>query len=80
MTTVRMLRRITGLRDGVEWPEIGNELELPEWEAIGLQISGMVEIVETRPASASVEPPLGAVGPAGVATAAPAGSARRRKS
>lgn len=56
-----MLRRITGLRDGVQWPEIGDEIDLPEWEATGLQISGVVEVVETRPASAVDDVPGGDV-------------------
>lgn len=76
-----MLRRITGLRDGVQWPEVGGEIDLPEWEANGLQISGMVEIVETRPAS-EFSDPIAAVGvatPAGEPVSPAGTSPRRRK-
>lgn len=75
-----MLRRITGLRDGVEWPEVGSEIDLPDWEAEGLQSSGVVEIVETRPASAGSDAPGGAVAePAGEIVASPAGPTRKRR-
>lgn len=78
-----MLRRITGLRDGVQWPEIGDEIDLPEWEATGLQISGVVEVVETRPASAVDDVPGGDVAePAEgsvVPSAGPSPATKRRK-
>lgn len=42
---VRMVQSITGFRDGVEWPEIGQEIELPEWEAENLIGQGIVKPV-----------------------------------
>ena len=33
---VRLIHSITGYRDGVAWPEAGQEIELPDWEAENL--------------------------------------------
>ena len=33
---VRMVRQITGLRDGIPWPAAGGEIDLPDWEAEAL--------------------------------------------
>lgn len=33
---VKLLHSITGYRDGVAWPEAGQEIELPAWEAENL--------------------------------------------
>lgn len=58
MTKVVMLQRITGYRDGVEWPEAGQEIELPAWEAENLIVSGAARLVEVPEAAAvTVETP-----------------------
>lgn len=43
--TVKMLVRIGGTRDGVEWPEVGESCELPDHEADWMQDAGHAEIV-----------------------------------
>lgn len=43
-TTVRMLISISGTRDGVDWPEPGGLLELPDAEAAAMVLSGMAEV------------------------------------
>lgn len=37
---VRMVRQITGLRDGLRWPAAGGEVDLPDWEAQALVGNG----------------------------------------
>lgn len=37
---VRMVRQITGLRDGLRWPAAGGEIDLPDWEAKALVGNG----------------------------------------
>lgn len=49
---VRMLRHITGSRNGVEWPLTGGEVDLPEAEATELVANGYAEAV-TGPESAA---------------------------
>lgn len=52
---VRVAQRITGFRDGVEWPEIGGEIDLPGWEAENLIAIGHAVPVEV----AALETPEG---------------------
>lgn len=33
---VRLIQSLTGYRDGIAWPEAGQEIELPDWEAENL--------------------------------------------
>lgn len=40
---VRMKKHITGSRNGIEWPEIGDTIELPEHEAADMISNGYVE-------------------------------------
>jgi hypothetical protein len=40
---VRMLRHISGARNGVEWPPAGGEVDLPDHEAEGLVANGYAE-------------------------------------
>jgi hypothetical protein len=40
-----MLARISGMRDGVEWPNLGDTINVPAAEAVDLVGSGLVEIV-----------------------------------
>lgn len=54
---VRMKIRIMGSRDGVRWPAIGGEVDLPDHEAAKMCASGfaepvVVEAKESRPAKA----------------------------
>jgi hypothetical protein len=49
---VRIVRQPTGLINGVEWPAVGEEIDLPKSVAEPMAEVGDVEIVaETRPAS-----------------------------
>lgn len=40
---VRMKRHITGTRDGVEWPAVGGEIDVPDHEAADLIAAGHAE-------------------------------------
>ena len=42
---VKMLAHIGGWRDGVEWPNVGEECDLPDHEAEWMADAGHVEIV-----------------------------------
>lgn len=48
MPTVRMLRNLSGSRDGVEWPRIGGTLDVPEAEADDLERIGIAERVNAK--------------------------------
>jgi hypothetical protein len=51
---VRMAVHITGTRDGHYWPEAGETVELPAWEANRLIANGSAEKVEAwKPAKKS---------------------------
>ena len=58
---IRMLRSLTGLRNGVRWPARGGELVVPDAEGASLCANGYAEPVvetvepETRPAPAAAE-------------------------
>jgi hypothetical protein len=45
---VRMLEQITGTRNGVEWPAIGETVDLPTEEATQLIDSGRAEPVAEK--------------------------------
>lgn len=47
---VRMKIQITGTRDGVRWPGVGGEIDLPDHEAMRLCANGRAEPVEDRDA------------------------------
>lgn len=40
---VRMLQRISGLRNGKQWPPIGGVIDLPESEALALAAHGYAQ-------------------------------------
>ena len=48
---IKMLEQITGTRDGVRWPAVGEEIDLPDHEAAKLCAAGRAKPVETRRAS-----------------------------
>lgn len=53
---VRIVNRPTGLINGVEWPAVGEEIDLPQSVAEGMAENGDVEVVvEKRPSKAKVE-------------------------
>lgn len=54
MTLVRILRQPTGFRDGVEWPAVGDTLDVPAAEADDLERIGIAERVAV-PAKAAPE-------------------------
>lgn len=45
---VRMLRTVSGFRDGVEWPAVGDVLDVPEAEADDLERIGVAERVSAK--------------------------------
>ena len=61
MTSVRMLRTLSGFRDGVEWPPVGGTLDVPDSEADDLERLGVAERVNVKStiapeAAVAVEP------------------------
>ncbi len=58
---VKMLHEISGTRDGVDWPPIGGEVDLPDEEGAELCAMGSAEPVaekktaEKRPAASKAE-------------------------
>jgi hypothetical protein len=48
MPTIRMLRLLSGSRDGVEWPPIGGTLDVPASEADDLERLGVAERVNAK--------------------------------
>lgn len=53
---VTMLRKVSGTRDGVDWPDPGGSLEVPDEEAASLIMLGLAEAVEGE-GEAPAEPP-----------------------
>ena len=45
MARVKMLTRLSGTRDGVAWPDLGEELGVPGDEAATLEALGHAELV-----------------------------------
>jgi hypothetical protein len=43
MKTVRMLIGISGMRDGIPWPVVGETIEVPDGEAFDLLNAGYAE-------------------------------------
>jgi hypothetical protein len=61
MPQVRMLRALSGFRDGVEWPPVGGVLDVPDAEADDLERIGVAERTRakstiTPEAAVAVEP------------------------
>lgn len=73
MTSVRILRKISGFRDGAEWPEPGEFLTVSEAEADDLEAIGIAERVSAK----STIQPEAAVAPAPETAAAPKPRARK---
>ena len=44
---VRMIQRISGLRNGKPWPPVGGVIELPESEALALAAHGYAQPLPT---------------------------------
>lgn len=66
---VRLLVQLTGTRDGVEWPERGAEVDLPNGEAAEMVAAGLAEAVAPTREAATAAPAEDAAAP----------RARRRK-
>lgn len=45
MAKVKMLQQISGTRDGVRWPDVGETVDVPEGEADALVAQGYAEKV-----------------------------------
>ena len=83
-----MLHRISGTRDGVSWPAVGEEIELPEWEArnligVGYAVvpSDAASVIDDAPGGAVVTPAgqQSPAGPAGAPVEAPNQARRARR-
>jgi len=55
MARVKMITRVSGTRDGVDWPPRGGELDVPANEAADLVAAGYAVAVESAPESAAVD-------------------------
>jgi hypothetical protein len=60
MPTVRILRQLSGTRDGVVWPAPGDTLNVPDAEADDLEALGVAERVAAR---STIQAPEAAVAP-----------------
>ena len=49
---VRVVRRPTGLLNGVEWPNVGETVDLPDGVAKEMADAGQVEVVAAKKAAA----------------------------
>lgn len=50
---VTMLRKVSGTRDGVDWPDPGESIDVPDEEAASLIMLGLAK----EPAEAPADPP-----------------------
>ena len=73
MPAVRLLRQLSGSRDGVDWPAPGGVIDVPEAEADDLERLGIAERVSAK----STVTPEAAVAPAPETAAAPKPRARK---
>lgn len=73
MPAIRMLKQLSGSRDGVDWPGRGGVLDVPEAEAADLERMGIAERVSAK----STIQPEAAVAPAPETAAAPKPRARK---
>ena len=53
---VTMIVKLTGSHDGIDWPDVGEEVDLPEAEAVGLLGSGLARAVKSAPEKATANP------------------------
>jgi hypothetical protein len=60
---VTMLAKITGTRDGIEWPTPGYDIELPDDEAASLVHNGLAKPAVVPVESAAVAPVENATAP-----------------
>jgi hypothetical protein len=54
---VKMRARISGTRNGADWPEVGGTVDLPDAEAVDMLNAGLVEPAEVV-VEAAIESPL----------------------
>lgn len=73
MPAVRLLRQLSGSRDGVDWPAPGGVIDVPEGEADDLERLGIAERVSAK----STIQPEAAVAPKPETAAAPKPRARK---
>lgn len=73
MPAVRLLKQISGSRNGVDWPAPGGILDVPEAEAADLERMGIAERVSAK----STITPEAAVAPKPETAAAPKPRARK---
>lgn len=60
MANVTMLRKVSGTRDGVDWPDPGGSIDVPDEEAASLIMLGLAEAaseVGEATSEAPAEPP-----------------------
>ena len=57
MPRIRMLAAITGTRNGEPWPEVGEEADVTEAEAVDMITAGLAEVGEEADVTASKPEP-----------------------
>lgn len=57
MPRIRMLVAITGTRNGEPWPEVGEEVDVSEAEAVDMITAGLAEVGEEVDVTASKPEP-----------------------
>ena len=56
MAKIEILARISGTRDGADWPGVGGSLVVPDEEAADLVRLGFARVVEAKAAERAVAP------------------------
>jgi hypothetical protein len=54
---VKIVNRPSGILNGQPWPEVGEEIDLPDVVAEGMADAGAVEIVKAKPAKKAAAKP-----------------------
>ncbi len=57
---VTMIRKVSGSRDGVEWPDPGEPIDVPDDEAASLIANGLAKAADEAPAEPVEESRKGA--------------------
>lgn len=56
MANVTMIRKVSGTRDGVDWPDPGESIDVPDEEAASLIMLGLAKEPDEAPADPPAEP------------------------
>ena len=53
---VTMIVKLSGSRDGKDWPNVGEEIDVPDAEAVQLLGTGLARAVQSAPEKATADP------------------------